>query len=366
MHDLRLTQISATLDKKLGGPTSVVLDTHDFFLDRFFNYTLLVFGETTLIEANSFKAPTLFRNRFALLNNPLNLTFIRKLRKSDVILLHGYYLFSTIYSLLFYKGDRIFLMPHGTFEFYQQKKHKIRKLVFGLFLNVFLRSREIHFLVASEAEVPSLKAKFPKNSVTVVGIGVNLQKLNLNESRNENEIRLIFMGRIAEKKRIDLCMQAVKTLKLMGYKICFEIVGTGDEFLIQFLKNLVKELEIEDSVHFLGHLENEELYRVLALSHIFILPSENENFAIAVAESIGASVPVIVSKNVAMHNFVSKYKVGITIDNLESNLIVNAILDLLDNYSQFRDNCIKNRSLLDWSSVFVQWEEVLVRKKAVS
>lgn len=361
MNNLRLTQITASLDMKLGGPAAVVLNSHKFFAQKYSNYSLLVFGESVLNNSQIIKAATLFGNRFALLINLLNVAFIRRLRQSEVILIHGYYLFSTIYSILFYQGDKIFLMPHGTFEFYQQKRHKLRKMVFTFLLNMVLKTRKIHFLVASESEISSLETKFPKNPITVVGLGINLPKLIVGDQKIDNGTKLIFLGRIAEKKRIDLCLHAIQKLKLKGHQIYFDIVGTGNNSLIETLTNLVRELNIEENVNFLGHLENEELSIALARSHIFVLPSENENFAIAVAESIGASVPVIVSKNVAMHHFVDQYQVGITIEDLNSDLLSQAILKLIDNHSHFKENCIKHRALLDWSLVFTEWEKIITK-----
>jgi glycosyltransferase involved in cell wall biosynthesis len=78
------------------------------------------------------------------------------------------------------------------------------------------------------------------------------------------------------------------------------------------------------------------------------------------AESIAASIPVIVSKNVAMHHFVDRYKVGVTIESLDPNLLSQAVLNLTENYAFFKENCIKFRELLDWSTVFVEWEKIII------
>lgn len=361
-RNLYLTQIAASLEMRLGGPSAVVINTHEIFSKKISNYCLMVFGNTYL-KNNIMQASTLFNNRFALLLNVFNISFIKRLRQSEVILVHGYYLFSTMFSAIFYPGKKFFLMPHGTFEYYQQKRHKFRKIVFTFFLNIFLKKRKIHFLVASKSEIPPIKAKFPNSPITVVGIGINLPKLALGNYEMGKVARLIFLGRIVEKKRVDLCLYAVKKLKLEGHLISFDIVGTGNDRLIKSLKKLVEELEIEESVNFLGHLENEELAHVLSRCNIFILPSENENFAIAVAESIAASIPVIISKNVAMHHFVDKYKVGVTIESLDPNLLSQAVLTITENYAYFKENCIKFRELLDWSTVFVEWEKIIILDK---
>jgi glycosyltransferase involved in cell wall biosynthesis len=94
-------------------------------------------------------------------------------------------------------------------------------------------------------------------------------------------------------------------------------------------------------------------------SDILLLPSENENFAVAVAESISFGKPVVVSKFVAMHEFVDRFKAGITIDCLEIDEIVLAIEQISDNFSIYQRNCLTSARLLDWNEVFKRWHEVI-------
>ena len=88
--------------------------------------------------------------------------------------------------------------------------------------------------------------------------------------------------------------------------------------------------------------------------------SENENFAVAVAESIYELRPVVVSRFVAMHEFVDEYQVGKTIPALDSGLLASAILDLVKDYDRYVLNCESHRELLSWERVSQVWLDTLL------
>ena len=203
--NIRFTQISASVDMTLGGPSAVVTNSYNLLSRNLKNYHLLVFGKCEIQGTNLTSANTILDNRFGLIWNIFNLKIIKTLKASDKILIHGYYLFSTIFSLTIYRGENIYLMPHGTFELYQQSKHTYRKFFFSTLLKVILNKRKVHFLTASESEVAPLKMIFPNNPISVVGIGVNIPTHKYARKIHTEKINLIFMGRIAEKKRVDLC-----------------------------------------------------------------------------------------------------------------------------------------------------------------
>ena len=360
--DLRLTQISASTDTKLGGPSSVVINTHGLLSQKLGSYKLLVFGESRISGPRVFKTKTILNNRFGFFCNIFSPSLIHNLRNSEVLLIHGYYLFSTLYSIAIFRGKKIFLMPHGTFEKYQKARHTIRKSIFSILLRCFLKNRQIHFITASHSEVESLRDSFPHNEITVVGLGVEIPPDALIEEHRNEEIRLIFVGRVVVKKRVDLCLQAVKFLRTNGHNVSLRIIGAGSSALREDLLNLVEELDLSAHVKFLGHMEKDAISVELSKADVFLLPSENENFAIAVAESIAALVPVIVSNQVSMHTFVDKHKVGVTISELNSNLLGQAVLQIIKDYDEFRENCKNCRNLLSWNEVFNTWMDVIALK----
>jgi glycosyltransferase involved in cell wall biosynthesis len=363
-----LLQISATLDKRLGGPTSVVWELNTY-LTKYFEHLVFVFGKSEFASDNIITIPTLKDNRFGFFAFPIRKELRIKIATADILLIHGYYLFSSLYSVAFSKTDTIFLMPHGSLEGYQEKRGKFRKRLFRLAMKIALQNRDIRFLVGSDAEVKSILAIFPRSQIDTTRLGIAetiaYGKNVLNDKHKP--VRLLCFSRISKKKRIDLCIRALAELNKDEIRFRLTIVGTGDPILVEELKALCKKMNLDDQVEFRGHVAGEMKIRgVFEESDIFLLPSENENFAIAVSESIGFSVPVIVSKFVAMHDFVDEYSTGLTLENLSVSDLVDAILKVESGYISFRENCENFRGLLSWSNTSKNWLKVLLESEVSS
>jgi N-acetyl-alpha-D-glucosaminyl L-malate synthase BshA len=66
-------------------------------------------------------------------------------------------------------------------------------------------------------------------------------------------------------------------------------VGDGPER--QLAESLCRDLKITDDVRFVG--KQEQMEEILAISDLFLLPSEYESFGLAALEAMAADVPVI-------------------------------------------------------------------------
>jgi glycosyltransferase involved in cell wall biosynthesis len=351
---MNLVQVSASLQPKLGGPHAVVVQTQPY-LSNHYNQKLLVYGSSTIkldkMEINS----TFLNNRFGLRFKIPNSVSRRSMNNADILLIHGFYLWSTLLTLYFSKCQDIFLMPHGSLELYQAKKGKFRKKIFTKLVNLLLKDRKIHFLVGSNSEVVSVRHSFPNSKISVIGLGIQISNLAETSSRIHSPIKLFCLSRITNKKRIDLCIRAVSKLNEGNNKFHLSIYGAGDTFLENELNQLVKELNLGEQVSFKGHVDGESKKFAIQSSDILLLPSENENFAVAVAESIAFGKPVVVSKFVAMHEFVDAHSTGLTIDELDVDKLVSAIKEVSDKFSTYQENCIAAANLLAWEDVIKLW-----------
>ena len=70
-----------------------------------------------------------------------------------------------------------------------------------------------------------------------------------------------------------------------------QILGTGPDE--KELKDLAKELKVDDIVQFLGHIEPEKVYDYLAEADIFVRPSRSEGLGSSFLEAMGAGLPII-------------------------------------------------------------------------
>lgn len=361
IQNFRILQVSASLETKLGGPAQVVQHVFKYLTQKRIITKLLVIGNSETISENHSIIPTFSGNRYGFFSPIHNSIFKQEIRNSDRVLIHGFYLYSTLLSIRYSKHQKLFLMPHGSLEMYQERNGRMRKYIFRKVVLFYLNGRKIHFLLGSDQEVVSVKQLFPNSPISVVGLGIErypYQRAKLTHKQTDPVI-LYCMSRITSKKRIDLCIRALSRLIASGGTYRLDIFGTGDDQLESELRALVKSLQLDNFVNFVGFVEDERKEKALRDSDIFLLPSENENFAVAVAESIAAGNPVIVSEFVAMHNFVDKYATGLTVSTLDSDDIALAIETIASKYQNFHANCLKFAHLLEWQNVIQNWIHVI-------
>lgn len=367
IEEFRILQVSASASEILGGPSKVVVAVSGYLKKMNPKNSTLVFGQNSLELPNATEIKTLFGNRFGFPSNFFSQRMRRIISNHEILIVHGFYLYSTIYSIYISKSNSIFLMPHGSLELYQEQRGKIKKKIFLYFLEKSLRGRKIHFILGSESEVSSVRKKFPHNKISVVGLGTNpiVTRIGGDYVSPLQRKNLLCISRIAPKKRIDLAIRALSELKIQGLNYHLDIAGDGDYDLRKNLEDLAESLGVAASItwhNFVSGLEKDKLFRH---ARIFMLPSENENFAIAVAESIDHGVPVVVSKYVAMHSFVDFHKTGVTIHDLEPKSIVEAIKDIEQSYLTYVSNCHSSSVFLHWDNVFLNWTSVLEKNIGV-
>jgi glycosyltransferase involved in cell wall biosynthesis len=356
-----ILQVSGPISNKLGGPSQVVKNLHSRFSKLGFDIsrskTLVIqdefFSSNLNPKATFFKKP-LFPNNYGLFFGKLPKSLCDQIEQEDFdfVLLHGFFMWSTLWAVWKLKNSQIVLMPHGSLEPYELQKSRIRKNMFILLVKKVLKQRTIHFFIASESEKFGVLKHFEDSPIYVVGLGIDLHRSITRVSDVENHYRIISNSRIAQKKRIDLTIGALTWLP-SNYELV--VTGDTDNRLGKSLIKLALSRGLESRVLFYGHLETEEVDKLLQISDYLVLPSENENFAISVAEALHNGIPVILSNNVAISVLVKKYNAGIVIENLSERDIAEAIEKISLDYSDYSERARLAAAQLDWDFVILEW-----------
>lgn len=127
-------------------------------------------------------------------------------------------------------------------------------------------------------------------------------------ARTENQVFTIsFLSRIDPKKGLDILLHALSGLPFQ-YRL--RIGGDGKAAYISYLKQLIRSLNMDYKVEWVGWKNREDKFTFLAESDLFALTSQNENFAIVVIESLYAGTPVLISKHVGLSDYVNHKKMG--------------------------------------------------------
>ncbi len=108
---------------------------------------------------------------------------------------------------------------------------------------------------------------------------------------HDDEKILIHVSNLRPVKRVEEVLQIFKTVH-RKVKSKLIIIGEGPDMekVTQFLE---ENPELIDKIKLLGKVN--DLYRILQLSDVFLLPSEQESFGLAALEAMAAYTPVISS-----------------------------------------------------------------------
>ncbi|RDZ55445.1 glycosyltransferase family 1 protein [Haloferax sp. Atlit-4N] len=98
---------------------------------------------------------------------------------------------------------------------------------------------------------------------------------------------LLSVGRLAEYKGVQHVIRA-----LPGLDYDLVVAGSGDYG--SELKRLAREVGVEDRVHFLGFVDDEDLPGLYAGAAAFVTMSEFEAYGMTVAEALAAGTPCVV------------------------------------------------------------------------
>jgi phosphatidylinositol alpha-1,6-mannosyltransferase len=151
----------------------------------------------------------------------------------------------------------------------------------------------------------------------------------------DNTFLILSVGWHVPRKKFDLVIKAIKIIKERRPNLDIKYFSVGQGTSTKYLKNLTKELELEDSIKFFGECENyirNELYK---LSDIFVMPSITTNdsiegFGLVFLEANYYKVPVIGSYSGGIRDAVKNGKTGLLVKPNDLEDLIEKILYLYD------------------------------------
>jgi glycosyltransferase involved in cell wall biosynthesis len=102
-----------------------------------------------------------------------------------------------------------------------------------------------------------------------------------------------FLGRITLQKGPEYFIEAAyKVLQKMD-NVRFVMAGSGD--MMNKMITRAASLSIMDKFHFTGFLKGDDVFNMLRISDVYVMPSVSEPFGISPLEAMQSNVPVIIS-----------------------------------------------------------------------
>lgn len=144
-------------------------------------------------------------------------------------------------------------------------------------------------IVINKYNIDPGKVETVYNAVDPVAVSENMLV-----QKGFDEKIVTFLGRITMQKGPEYFIEAAhKVLKKMK-NVRFVMAGSGD--MMERMMRRAAALRITDRFHFTGFLRGPDVFSMLYMSDVYIMPSVSEPFGISPLEAMQSSVPVIISK----------------------------------------------------------------------
>lgn len=191
------------------------------------------------------------------------------------------------------RNIKVVLTPHGMLEPWIIKRHYWTRKVPALLLYQRAAIKNADCLQATaESEKQNLLKLGYNSNIKIVKLGIDAESIAMKTSWKKTK-QLLFLSRVHVKKGINYLIEAADILRddLQGYKIL--VAGEGDADYVASLKQLIMDKGLQDIIQLIGGVYGDKKWELFQTSDFFVLPTNSENFGLAIAESLASGTPVI-------------------------------------------------------------------------
>jgi len=310
---MHIVQIAPYYPPYLGGQERFV-----FNLSR----QLVRMGHTVEVHTSRYPNPApsrsveegirVFRYRTLMrpLRNPISpgLLFPRRsIEQADVIHTHNEHSFASIAAVILGRrfGKPVLLTVHGrlvmasriadlTVDCYERT---VSRVVFGAMAGITV-------LTPAEKERICRRYHLPETRITVVPVGIDLDHWDALRMMPkaayawEGMVRekkvVVTAAQLIRRKGIDYLIRAMPRILAAEPDLILLIAGSGSEE--EGLRRLLRSLNLEERIRFLGRIDDTELSALYRAADVFVLPSLSEGLPTCVMEALAHERPVVATR----------------------------------------------------------------------
>lgn len=207
-------------------------------------------------------------------------------KQFDIVHLHNYRTFVNLIGAS--KGVPCVLQAHGSCLPIKGVTVPIHNTVW----KKGILNRAQRYIADAEMEINQYAVEgADKNKCSVIHVGINLDEYNSIPKRTPNKQKsILYLGRFDKIKGLDLLAYALSLVPDVELTMAGMDYGYEAEF-----KALIRKLDIESRVKFVGPLYGADKIKTYTDADIFILPSRYEMWGLTFMESLACGTPVIMT-----------------------------------------------------------------------
>jgi glycosyltransferase involved in cell wall biosynthesis len=238
----------------------------------------------------------------------------REAARFDAVIVDGLWQYGSLATWRALRGTGVpyFVYPHGMLDPWFKRTYPLKHLKKSLYwpwaeYRVLRDARAVLFTTEEERLLARESFDRYRCNELVAGYGTARPQVDGASVREgfldvRPELRgrrlLLYLSRIHPKKGCDLLIEAYAAVAARDERLHLLMVGPGDEKIVAHLKALAERLGVGARISWPGMLTADDKWGAFHAAELFVLPSHQENFGIAVVEALACGLPVAISNKV--------------------------------------------------------------------
>ncbi|MBF6606041.1 MAG: glycosyltransferase [Chloroflexi bacterium] len=272
-----------------------------------------------MVTFHALSAPTQYLTSWSMLAD-----LRRRIEGFDVVHIHALYRFHDVVAAAVARHRSVpyVVQPHGSLDPWHRARRRHAKDVYHALIEDRVIRGAAVVLCTSEREAKAIRDLGYKVPARIIPVGIDVDDLRapahagaLPCARIDRGTRVVtFLGRIAPKKGLPLLIDAFAQTAATFPTAHLVIAGPDDEGIGRQLGALIAHSGLGDRISFVGTISGAAKRALLQRSDVFVLPSADESFGVAVAEAMAVGCPVVVSPHVAIEDIVRSSGAGMVVE----------------------------------------------------
>lgn len=242
---------------------------------------------------------------------------------------------------------------HGELNEWNLQQKRLKKQIYmtAIQRGILQKSAALHAITQAESNrIRQLEIETP---VAMIPNGTHTEEFENLPDRSqfvsrypelENRLIVLFLGRIQQKKGLDILAQAFGNLVRTRHDVRLVVAGPDEDNTLTEIKTILKSQGALEKAVFPGMLTGEQKLEALSAADIFALTSYSEGFSVALLEALSAGLPLVITDEC---NFpeVGDSRAGFVVRPNDSET-ASALMSLLDSADLRREMSENARRLV--------------------
>ncbi len=196
----------------------------------------------------------------------------------------------------------------------------------------------------------SLRADEDKVHIAINTVDTDFFQREADQWRNKDNFRninkLLFVGVLSQRKRLDLVLRAIRILSEKRKDFILQVVGEGSKR--KAFESLARELKVTQYVSFEGPKQKSDIAKYLAQSSCFLFPTEFDIWGLVLNEAMATGLPCISSIHAgATHDLICDGRTGFAMEFSNVKSVADRIDWLLNHPEEAHAIGLAGRSFID-------------------